>query len=287
MSIEVKYPEEHNVYAMKRIWKICFGDTDEYINFFFEKVYKKENALVAFYDLKPVGMLFMLPCKLKINDREYKGNYLYAVCTKPDYRNKGIMRQLELGAQFVAKALKLDFLCLVPATPSLFKMYEKLDYKSTFYLGHKKAMVFPSSHVEGIEISNCSKDEFISIRNTFLNQKACYLDFNESLIDFRYENFIHLEWQLLHIKANGNSHYIAGYLQDDTFIIHETTLDTDLLNLALPLVAERFDTTFIKARGLKGKIDSIEPFGMFKWTNSEMNSSNIKSLNPYMNLMLD
>lgn len=287
MSIEVKYPEPHNVYAMKRMWQVCFGDTDEYINFVFEKCFKKENALVAFYDLKPVGMLFMLPVKLKTKDKEFHGYYLYAVCTKPEYRNKGIMRQLELGAEFVAKTLNLDFLCLVPATTPLFSMYEKLGYKSTFYLGHKNLMIFPDNHIDGIDVRNCSKEDFLSIRRCYLNKKDCYLDFYNPLKDYRFEEFQNAGGHILHITIEKDEYYIAGYKQNDTFIVKETTLDTNQLNRVLPLVAFEFDTTFFKVRGLKGKIDSIEPFGMFKWTSTEMNTSFIKSLNPYMNMMLD
>lgn len=287
MSIEVKYPEPHNIYAMKRMWQICFKDTDEYIQSFFEQCFQPQRALVAFYDLKPAGMLFMLPAAFMVDGVSYKGNYLYAVCTKPEFQGKGIMRMLERKAQEETLQTGGVFTCLVPQTSSLFKMYEKIGYKTAFYLGERDAVAFPSEHIEGIHIEECKKEAFLDLRKIYLSEKSAYVDFEEDIQMFRFDEFQRAGGKINLVYIEERQYYVAGYLEKSTYIIKETSLDNDTLKSVLPLIAYENDAAFLKIRGIKGRVDNIKPYGMVKWLDQTKNTVEIKGLSPYMNMMLD
>lgn len=287
MSIEIKHPEPHNVYAMKKMWQTSFGDTDEYINDFFERCFKPEQALVAYNDLKPVGMLFTLPVTLRMNDKDYNGFYLYAVCTKEDYRNKGVMTALERGAVQFAESKDLDFVSLVPQTQSLFGMYEKIGYYTTFYLSQKTFLVLSDDFVEGAAIATCGIGESMEFRRKFIQTKPAYIEFDEFYQNYRFDEFTRAGGNLLKIRVNNVEYFAACYIKKDVLIIKETTMTLDILKKVMPLIASRFDIAQIMVKGIKGAVDTIKPYGMMKWLRKDITHNMVKTLNPYMNMMLD
>lgn len=287
MSIEVKHPEPHNVLAMKKIWQACFGDTMDYIDFFFEKCFNPKHALVAYYDYKPVAMLFLLPTTLTIAQKQYQGAYVYAVATKPEYRGKGIMKRMEQKAVEVSKQAGLQFLCLVPQTKSLYKMYEKIGYKTAFYLSEKRYIPLGTPNYDQIKIEECAKDEFIDLRKQFIGRLPSSVDFDDFYQKYRYDELAYSGFQLLKAESESEVGYLVGYREKDKFVIKETSIPQELLPKVLDCVAERYHVNFVKVRGLKGPVDKIVPFGMYKSLSEEIDDVFVKSKNPYMNLMLD
>lgn len=287
MSIEVRQPEPHNVHALKHIWKACFEDTEEYINMFFETAYTSQNTLVAFYDLKPVGMLFLLPARLYFGDKKYDGRYIYAAGVNPDYRKKGIMRQLEKAAQQFVKSQNADFISLIPQNEGLYKMYEKLGYKTAFYQGLKTYMPFRSERVAGAVINPCSKEDFILMRHNFMKTKPYILDLRPPYDDYRFVEMKKSATEILNISFEGQNFYIAGYKRRLNFVIKETNLPEETLCKLLPLIAIEFGVDFIRTRGIPGRVDEIVPYGMYKSFNEEIDTNTVKGSHTYMNLMLD
>ena len=43
----IRFANKTDIPQLKSIWKVCFGDSDEYIDFFFDHMFKPENAVVA------------------------------------------------------------------------------------------------------------------------------------------------------------------------------------------------------------------------------------------------
>ncbi|WMJ23437.1 GNAT family N-acetyltransferase [Paludicola sp. MB14-C6] len=287
MSIEVKHPQPHNVLAMKKIWQTCFGDDMSYIDFFFERCFNPEHALVAYYDYKPVAMMFLLPTSLKISEKEYMGAYIYAVATKPDYRGMGIMKLMEQKAVEVSTSKGIKYLCLVPQTKSLYHMYEKIGYKTTFYVTQKKYMPLGTPNSSEIMIENCNKIEFTTLRKKFVHQLNSFVEFDNELQEYRFEEFVHTGIHILKVTTTKTVGYIVGYQEKDCFVVKETSLDKDDLTKAMNVLVQKFKVTFVKVRGQKGVIDEILPFGMYKSLSPEIDDIYVKAKNPYMNLMLD
>lgn len=92
---------------------------------------------------EPVSFLYPIPFSAKVNDKLYRAMYIYGVGTVKEARGKGYMKEVfrRMEAYY---GNSVDFYYLVPASPSLFSLYETIGYKTAFYLD--KRMLFPEKN---------------------------------------------------------------------------------------------------------------------------------------------
>lgn len=136
-SFEIRFPLESDYEKLKELWQTSFDDSDASLNFFFEKTVSLDRVLAVFQNGKPVSALYMLESEIVISEKTYSAYYIYAVCTHPDFRGKGLMKSLFEELFKVAKSRNIDYLFLVPEEDYLFKLYEKLGFKNGFYYSEK------------------------------------------------------------------------------------------------------------------------------------------------------
>ncbi len=170
-----------DINELKKLWQLCFGDEDEYVNFFFSKRFIPENTFVYRIGGRIVSQLFLLEGAFKVNNAVYPSYYLYAACTHPEFRCKGIMKELLLFVESEAKNRGIDFICLVPAENSLFGYYARFSYKPVF---SKKVFNVKSSDFSS-EYNYILKDNVnyntALFRNSYLTNKDCFLWDDKSL----------------------------------------------------------------------------------------------------------
>lgn len=125
------------VYATKQdretiteLWKSCFGDSQKYIDFYWENKWQENNMLCLWQDGNIVSMTSIFPAVYKnYNGREEKQVlYLYAVATDPLYRGKGYAGQLI--THILDTTGKPLILCA--ATEELEEFYQKLGFQKAF-----------------------------------------------------------------------------------------------------------------------------------------------------------
>ena len=119
----IVFPQDSMKSDLERLWRTCFGDSQDYIRYFFENRYVPENCLV-FVDesvRRPVAMLHLLNVGIAEDGAVVPSQYIYAACTRPDYRRQGIMRQLIETAQKLGQSRRLKYSVTVSLTadPSL------------------------------------------------------------------------------------------------------------------------------------------------------------------------
>lgn len=115
---------------IKSLWLNVFaGDDDKTVEYFYKNCVHKK-CLGAFCDDKPVSMLFLVDCCYC----EKKGAYVYAVCTLPEFRGRGISGSL---IEY-SKSLGYDFLWLIPASESLFCFYSRFGFETKLYSGERR-----------------------------------------------------------------------------------------------------------------------------------------------------
>ena len=90
--------------ALKALWREVFGDTDEYIDAFFQNVYQPGMASVIEEDGTVVAAAYAVPFGAV--------RYIFAVATKPEYRGRGYGRAVVFAAAGGEPMLPTD-----PATP--------------------------------------------------------------------------------------------------------------------------------------------------------------------------
>lgn len=122
---------------LKAIWKLCFGDGDSFIDFYFARRFQPEQVAVYLADQVITAMLTMIPIRYVNGLGEQKtrqGAMLYAIATHPDFQRRGIASELMEWALAYLGSQQIELCVLVPAEEKLFGFYERQGYQAGFNL---------------------------------------------------------------------------------------------------------------------------------------------------------
>ena len=119
--------------SLIKLWHKVFGDDREYIELFFKEAYFESECFAEIIDGEAVSALYLLKSIIKCDGKIYRGRYLYAAATLPDYRGKGLMAKLINEALAYVKDENLDFIALVPADNGLYDYYGRFGFKESMY----------------------------------------------------------------------------------------------------------------------------------------------------------
>lgn len=107
----------------RRLWQLCFGDSDEFLDRYFDRLYREEDVLLAEDEGTAIGHLQFPQLVLSLGEETLPAGYVVAVCTHPDHRGKGIMRPLLQEALRREKARGDVVSVLLPAEEWLYRYY--------------------------------------------------------------------------------------------------------------------------------------------------------------------
>lgn len=168
-----------NTDGLKRLWKTVFGDTDSFIDTFFDVAYAPDRCRFLTEGGQIVSALYWLDCQWE----DQKIAYIYAVATDPDHRGKGLASRLlkETHAHLIEAGYAGAV--LKPA-PGLFPFYERLGYVTTGFVSYfdAKAGTVPAS------VRSVSPREHALLRRTLLPENSILqedvtLDFLHRFVD--------------------------------------------------------------------------------------------------------
>ncbi len=159
-SFEIRFPLESDYEYLKKLWQTAFDDSDASLDFFFEKTVSLDRVLAVFQNRKPVSALYMLESEIVISEKTYSAYYIYAVCTHPDFRGKGLMKSLFEELFKVAKSRNIDYLFLVPEEEYLFNIYEKLGFKTAFSYSQKTVSKSDFNNIQSTENQNLTYEKY-------------------------------------------------------------------------------------------------------------------------------
>jgi len=161
----IKNADDTTMQYVRQMWKICFDDTEEFMDLYFSEKYQNENTLIYFEKNLPVASLQMLPYFFTFCGVEIPVSYISGACTLPKFRNKGYMGKLMIKSFEVMNERNIPLSILVPADNQLCSYYEKYGFETVFDEGEKS------------ELLKSILDEAIT---NFDNAFACFNDlFNE------------------------------------------------------------------------------------------------------------
>ena len=125
-------PAEYS--GLNGLWQQCFGDTAQEVAVFWCAVDGHVRVFAALDGEKAVSMLCALPVTLVDEAGDtLPAAYLYAICTAPERRGRGICAGLMAYAEDCLKKDGVRFSTLVPSGAELFGFYQKLGYKTAFF----------------------------------------------------------------------------------------------------------------------------------------------------------
>lgn len=148
----IRYANDTDLAEVRRLWDICFPEDENFNNYYFKNLVNLKNVLVFIENDKVISMLQRLPYEFS---RMGKVTYIYGVCTEPAYRSKGLMKKL-MDFSFkedIRQGIKASI--LIPASKSLFNMYERFGYSDAFYTSKKKYQLNGRDVSDEFEIVKC------------------------------------------------------------------------------------------------------------------------------------
>lgn len=164
----IKSPETKDIPAMRQLWKSAFGDTDAFLDKFFETGFSFQRSRVLEEGGKLAAALYWFDCLWE----NKKVAYLYAVATDEAFRGKGMCRALMENTHTHLKSLGYAGAALVPGNKGLFSLYEKFGYQSFCPMETKKL----SCQDGGLALHVIDADAYSALRKDYLPKNAILQD---------------------------------------------------------------------------------------------------------------
>ena len=142
---------------LKRLWKICFGDSDGYIDNFFKNAYVPEHTMIYVKNGQAAGAAYLFPCEIKGR----RASYLYAGGVFPEFRRQGIYE--EMMHEWSRWCIERDIIpFLKPADDKLWEYYKKIGFHE--FIGGK-CVVIDGSGTDKCTVSGIGSAEFAAMRD--------------------------------------------------------------------------------------------------------------------------
>lgn len=107
---------------MKVLWKESFGDSDGFIDFYFDKICARNQIVVMREEGLLTGMLHLNPYVFTSDNREIIRTYfVVGVTVREGYRNQGRMKKMFDYAYSVLSSERIKFIYLWPANEAYYK----------------------------------------------------------------------------------------------------------------------------------------------------------------------
>lgn len=129
-----------DIQPLKNLWKIAFGDSDVYINGFFDHNFSEGSAVLAECSGLVTCAIHLMPAgSLKTQGGLLSCVYAYALATLPEWRNRGLASRV---ASFAIESSRESFDCNIirPAEVSLFPFYEAAGYRPFFSIDEREVL---------------------------------------------------------------------------------------------------------------------------------------------------
>lgn len=269
--------------AIHEMWKQCFGDSDEFIDFYMEKRMNELNMLVIYRDGKAVSMASFLPADIQTQIGNIEGYYVYAVATLPEYQGQGLSsRILQFAQEHWQKPLILS-----PAEPDLRIFYAKRGFQPVYDKKFYSLQPCKECEAPEVEIKPATAKEYKKIRDEKW-QGAGYVAWLEEDIAYAMEHAAFQQGETLQIRCcqheDEPDHILMYTVDGDTLRIVESSLNLCQLPKLFSLLAQRVAERFPDNPQLINYTYSL-PDGMV-WLPKKLRSTRLKRRG-YFNLVLD
>lgn len=273
-NLEIRLAKKSDILSQKEIWKLCFGDKDKFIDFYFENRYQEDQTLLLLKNGKPAAMLTMLPVKIVIPDlRTLDTVMIYAMATHPAVQNQGLAGELLEFCDRYLQAGNITFSILVPQQRSLFDFYRRYGYQEGFYIREslwtREAIdQFPVPTEPQGTISAAGPEEYNTRRNRFLAGRL-YIAYG--IDDIIYQKKLS-QWSGADIYLLEAGDYqgcaVIEKITPERFIIKEMLMADPLIPLFLKQIAQNLTAKefIVRTPAYLGQSlgGTLRPFGMLK-----------------------
>ena len=155
--------KDSDIPELKKIWKICFGDPDSYIDFFFDNKFRTCKSIIMLDSGKAIGAMYLMPVSAYECGEVKNGFYGYAIGILPEYRGQGIYSRLDkLIYEYITKHNLFYILC--PANQKLCEYYQSLGFMENAFVSERT--VCSTDAKSSFTVSALSAETYESMRNS-------------------------------------------------------------------------------------------------------------------------
>ncbi len=255
--MEIRLTNDKDINELKKLWREVFDSEGIYTELFIKNRYHTCEAVGMFDKEKLISVLYMLPCTLKVKDREYSMSYIFAVGTLKDERGKGYCSQVMNFAHEYLKNKGIDCASLVPAEKGLFDFYRRLQYENAFYISFDSYHVIKSKKPQA---SFVSLEKRRAAREKYLGQADGFLSWDESALAFcQLDNSYAGDGETISFPSLGDG-YAVCKIRSDHVLIKEIVCDEKKKNRFINAVGNHYNKKKVVVRDIPK--DKSHPFGM-------------------------
>ena len=214
---------------VKALWKLCFNDSEEFVEMYFRMRYKNEINVAIESGDEVISALQMIPYPMTFGGNIVKTFYISGACTHPDFREKGVMRELLSQAFTRMFHNGIHFSTLIPAEPWLFGYYERMGFASEFKYSTKEIIVpefIPSHDIVVTDIKDCQENTYQYLDRKLSERPCCiqhtYEDFQVIMADLSVSD----GYLFVAQSENEIMGMAFAYRQDGYILINELLAET-------------------------------------------------------------
>lgn len=178
---------------IKKIWTECFKDPKDYVEMYFDQVYRDDEAMLLTDQAgAPVSSLLLQNYRMSFHGQEPAVSYIAGAATRRSKRGQGYMSRLMVDA-LKESARRGDMLCsLIPADEALYFFYRRYGFSTVFYTKEQRFTAFHSFPVKGEyhHVDDEMSDDVWCAFDRFQHKRKCYVlhsrrDFYNILADLK------------------------------------------------------------------------------------------------------
>lgn len=180
---------------IKKIWHECFDDTREYVEMYFDRVFRESDAMTLEQDGHIVSSLLLQSYGFKFQGVETTVSYIAGAATKRSARGQGNMSRLILLALQESRQ-RGDIMCtLIPAHDWLYFYYDRFGFTTIFYSDRQRYTSLHnfSGRGEYSREGDCYSDRVYDAFHELEDARPCGVihsrrDFLNTLDDLRFDD---------------------------------------------------------------------------------------------------
>lgn len=131
---------------LKRLWSDSFGDSPEYVDMFFSRVYRDSDLIAAEQNGHTLSYLLLQPYSFMFHGAILPTGYICGANTRRNQRGKGLMSKLMTDALRSCASRGYMMAELIPAYDWLYPYYNRFGFSTVFYIDAQR---FTSAHQFG------------------------------------------------------------------------------------------------------------------------------------------
>jgi hypothetical protein len=172
--------------AVKKIWRESFDDSEQYVDMFFSRIYRDDDAMLLVDNGIPSSSLLLQRYAMNFHGVTVSIGYVCGAATIKDARCHGLMHRLMSDA-LRESYRRGDVLCsLIPANEWLFHYYGHQGFSPVFYVDVERYTSMHTFRHSGkyFRFEDIDSDDAYDFFNTMMRQRPCCVQHSREQYDW-------------------------------------------------------------------------------------------------------